>query len=184
MLRTVNHALTYSFGLNRPRSVAMLQTYRDANFAGDCSDRRSTTGYVLRYHGRPIMWGSRKQNLLAMFTAEKKYIALAVATQHLQGIRTICVEDGLICDAPCSLKTDNLAVCAILGKPHGTKRRKIVDLKHQLLQQIIIANTITLQPLRSSQQKANMLTKPLQGVMLQIQCTVLQIQNAAPNGGM
>lgn len=87
-------------------------------------------------------------------------------------------------DAPCSLKTDTWAVCDMLAKPHRTMCRNFIDLRHQLLQKMITANTIKVHHVRSSQQKAYMLTEPLQLVMFQRQCMILQIQKAASNGGV
>lgn len=129
------------------------------------------------------MWGSREQKLMAMSMTKAEYIAFAAAAQNLSVIKTICFELGLMHDVPCTLKTDNLAVRGILAKPHATKRRKFIDLRHQLLQYTIAKNRIQVQHVRSWQQKADMFTKSLQRVMFQRQCTMLQNQSAAPDGG-
>lgn len=75
LARTINHGVTFKPGLQRPPTMDLLQMYLDASFAGNHTYRRSTTSYLLWYHGGPIRWGSLKQKWMAMYTAEAEYIA-------------------------------------------------------------------------------------------------------------
>ncbi|KAJ8895529.1 hypothetical protein PR048_000865 [Dryococelus australis] len=54
-----------------------LFAYCDSNFARDKQTRRSTTGYVIFYCGRPISWSTRKQPVVVLSTTEADYIAPA-----------------------------------------------------------------------------------------------------------
>jgi hypothetical protein len=58
-----------------------IQKYSDSNWAGDVHTGKSTTGYLFMCAGGPIMWGSIKQSVVALFTCEAEYIAAAYATQ-------------------------------------------------------------------------------------------------------
>lgn len=42
----------------------VIDSYVDSDFAGDTQDRRSTTGFVVRVHGNPILWKSVKQGVV------------------------------------------------------------------------------------------------------------------------
>lgn len=70
-----------------------------------------------------MFWCSKKQELIAMYTMEAEYIALYVAAQHLHGIRRMRIKAGVMAAEPCERKSDNMAVVAIMAKPHRTKRR-------------------------------------------------------------
>ena len=44
-------------------------------------DRKSTSGYLFQMAGGPVSWKSRKQDSVALSTAEAEYIALSSAAQ-------------------------------------------------------------------------------------------------------
>ena len=44
--------------------------YSDADWAGDPSDRKSTSGYIFMFSDGPISWSSKKQKCVALSTAE------------------------------------------------------------------------------------------------------------------
>ncbi|KAK2396286.1 hypothetical protein QL285_057944 [Trifolium repens] len=57
--------------------------YSDADWAGDASDRRSTSGYCVFIGGNLISWKSKKQTVVARSSTEAKYRAMAHATYEL-----------------------------------------------------------------------------------------------------
>ena len=54
-----------------------ILVYVDSDWAGDKSDRKSTTGFVILLAGAPISWKSRKQRSLTLSTVEAEYMALS-----------------------------------------------------------------------------------------------------------
>jgi hypothetical protein len=52
-----------------------LKGYCDADWAGDASDRRSTTGYVFMLGNAAISWNSKRQPTIALSTTEAEYMA-------------------------------------------------------------------------------------------------------------
>ena len=55
--------------------------YSDAEWAGDVGNRISTSGYMFQIASGPVSWRSRKQDTVALSTAEAEYIALSSAAQ-------------------------------------------------------------------------------------------------------
>lgn len=43
-----------------------ITAYSDADWAGDCEDRKSTSGQVIYYRGNLVSWSSRKQTSVAL----------------------------------------------------------------------------------------------------------------------
>jgi hypothetical protein len=76
--RTLFHGLYFS-----TQSSLELRAYADADWAGDPTDRRSTTGYCFLLGSSLISWRSKKQSVVARSSTEAEYRALADATSKL-----------------------------------------------------------------------------------------------------
>ena len=59
-----------------------FECYSDADWAGDVSDRKSTSGFAFKLVGGPISWGSKKQSSVSLSTSEAEYIALSLTIQE------------------------------------------------------------------------------------------------------
>lgn len=55
----------------------------------------------------------------------------------------------MVAVALCVLKAGNMAVSAMMKKPHSTKRRKFIDLRHQMLQHLVAERAIKIIHVRS-----------------------------------
>ena len=66
-------------------SALTLQAYSDADWAGDPTDRRFTTGYYFLLGDSLISWRSKKQTVVARSSTEAEYRALATTTTELIG---------------------------------------------------------------------------------------------------
>ncbi|XP_023729307.1 secreted RxLR effector protein 161-like [Lactuca sativa] len=72
---------TKSLGLWYPANESfLLQAYADSNYGCLQLDRKSTSGGCQLLGGRLVSWSSKKQNCIALSTAEAKYIAAANCT--------------------------------------------------------------------------------------------------------
>ena len=65
-----------------------LMGYTDADYAGFNVDRKSTSGMAHFLGSCLISWGSKKQNSVALSTAESEYIAAALCCAQLLWIKT------------------------------------------------------------------------------------------------
>nr|AAN08664.1 putative gag-pol polyprotein [Oryza sativa Japonica Group] len=83
ILRYLKHSST--IGLWYPKSAKfMLVGYSDSGYAGCKVDRKSTSGSCQMFGRSLVSWSSKKQNSVALSTAEEKYVS--------QIFRVICVK--------------------------------------------------------------------------------------------
>ena len=67
---------TPSIGLWYPKGASFtLLGYSDSDFVGCCVDRKSTSGGCHLLGRSLVSWSSKKQNSMALSTAEAEYIA-------------------------------------------------------------------------------------------------------------
>ena len=60
----------------------MLVGFTNSDWAGDPDDQKSTIGYVFSLGSRPITWACKKQQALALSSAEVEYRATVSASQE------------------------------------------------------------------------------------------------------
>jgi len=95
----LNHLLQYLAATTNkqleiePTSASGLEIFSDSNFA-DASDpkRRSTSGTVVTYHGRPVLWKSKLQTCTADSTHEAELYAVHQSLKLGLGIRLSLIE--------------------------------------------------------------------------------------------
>ena len=153
-----------------------LECYVDADFAGGWKDGDhdapesvlSRTGYVIMYAGCPITWGSRMQTEIALSTTESEYIALSTAMREvipfIQLMKEIASMFGLLTRKPvfkCKVWEDNDSCITVAKAPKFTPRTKHIAIKYHHFRSFVSEGTIVINPIDTSEQLADMLTKPL-----------------------
>ncbi|KAL0550151.1 hypothetical protein IC582_014653 [Cucumis melo] len=87
---TLGHGLQFS-----SQSSLVLSGYSDADWAGDPTDRHSTTSYCFYLGDSLISWRSKKQSVVSRSSTESEYRALADATAELLWLRWLLADMGV-----------------------------------------------------------------------------------------
>ena len=83
---TLHHGICLSPG------PLILTAFSDADWAGDPTDRRSTTGLLVFLGPNPISWSAKKQNTMSRSSTEAEYRALAISAAELSWLRILFKE--------------------------------------------------------------------------------------------
>ncbi len=155
----------------------LVSIWCDANWAGCKDTRRSTSGYLLRFHGCWIDWRCHKQETVALSSCEAEYMALTDAATEARWIRTLLAEleaassnvRSNISSPPSALASppipilhcDNQSAIALAQNDVNHSRSKHIDLRHHFIRDEITAGRISLKWVSSQDQVADILTKTL-----------------------
>ncbi|XP_062535117.1 uncharacterized protein LOC134204311 [Armigeres subalbatus] len=142
-------------------SILELTGYTDADWAGDCKSRKSTSGYVFLFGGAAVSWKSTKQNSVSLSSMESEYVALCDAAQETIWLRRVLQDIGVKQEDPTTLYEDNQSCIAFAKSERTTRRSKHIETKQMFVQDLCRKDVIRLQYLCSEDMVADALTKPL-----------------------
>jgi len=161
----------------KPDKSRGLECFVDADWAGSWQDRsshdsmsaKSRTGYMIKYAGCPVVWGSKMQTLVALSTTEAEYIALSSALREVIAIKNLMDEltkRGFHLHHPtprvkCRVFEDNRS-CIEIATNHKTRpRTKHLSVRLHHFRSHVESGTINIEHISTKEQIADIFTKPL-----------------------
>lgn len=164
----LKHTLKYlnktkNYGLKFTKSNCQkinFSAYVDSDFANDIKDRKSISGFLIKFNNNIIEWKTRKQNVVALSSAESEYLALSSCVSECLFLGQMCSEI-LNCNIfPISIFEDNQS-CIKMASTMETKRTKHIDVRHHFVRECVAQEKIVLSYVPTEKQQADILTKPL-----------------------
>jgi Reverse transcriptase (RNA-dependent DNA polymerase)/gag-polypeptide of LTR copia-type len=156
--------LRLRFGRGRNRSLII---YTDADWAGQKSDRKSTSGGVAMLYGGPVCWLSKVQRSVATSSTESEYIAQstnAKTTQWLAqilrdiGYPELIGEDG----KTVQILADNQGAIALAKNPHLHERSRHIDICYHYVRDLVQRGKVKIEYIPTAEMVADGFTKPLE----------------------
>jgi transposase InsO family protein len=152
-----------SLGIVYREDKQTIEAHSDADWAGDLTDRKSTSGYVIKLAGGAITWKSAKQKCTALSTVEAEYVAASDACKEVIWIRRLIQESKLwdITDQATTLKIDNKGAKDIAENAKNSQRTKHIDVRYHFIRDMIKNQQIKLQRIPTGEMTADVLTKAI-----------------------
>lgn len=144
-----------------------VECFVDADWAGEVDNRKSNTGYIFKFGGGLVGWGSRKQTCVSLSSTEAEYIALAECLQELQWVRRLVDDLGEQLALPIVVNEDNQSCIALVAADRISRKSKHIDTKYCFVKDLASAGIISIRYCPTEQMEADLLTKPLGAVKLQ-----------------
>lgn len=155
---TLDHKITY--GGKGFTSLAPVG-YVDSDFAADTDTRRSCGGYIFLQAGGPTAWGCQFQPTVALSTTEAEYMALSRAARQAIWMYSAMSEVGYPQTKPARLIGDNSGSISLTKNAKHNARAKHIDIRHHFIRERVEMGDIAVEYVPSSENLADILTKPL-----------------------
>ena len=133
--------------------------YSDADWAGDLTDRKSTSGYCFSICNGLVSWRSTKQTSVALSTAEAEYIALSGASQEAAWLHKLLRELGFPVEGPITIYEDNQSAICLSKSNRNHPKTKHIDIKYNYIRSVINQNIVEVEYCPTSEMLADILTK-------------------------
>ncbi|KAG6617012.1 Integrase catalytic core protein [Phytophthora cinnamomi] len=158
---------TKSYGIRfSPGKDIDFQGYSDADWAGDLSDRKSTSGYLFQVAGGPISWGSKKQSSVSLSTSEAEYIALSLAIQEGKWVHKLLCEILVAAGGvtpELKIFEDNQSCIKMTKNPVNHGRAKHIDIKYHHIRDEVKRGEVIVEYCETATMLADIMTKGLAG---------------------
>jgi hypothetical protein len=155
LVHTPNLGLSYPKGSNFD-----LLGYSDSDYAGCKVDRKSTSRTCWFLGRSMVSWSFKKQNFIALCTAETEYVATGACCAQLLWMRLTLRDFGckfskvpLFCDNESAIKLANNLV--------NHSRTKHIGIRHHFLRDHEAKGDIALSHVSTNKQLDDIFTKPL-----------------------
>lgn len=140
--------------------ASSITTYADADWAGDTTDRLSTSGVITLVAGGPVVFSSTKQTSVARSTCEAEYVALSQAARDTKWLKQLFEELEIETATP-KIKSDNRGAIAIAGSSETSKKTKHIDIHYHFVRRLVEQKKVELEFVEGENQLADYLTKPI-----------------------
>jgi Reverse transcriptase (RNA-dependent DNA polymerase) len=162
----------------KPTKTSSLNLFVDSDWSGlwdktiaatDSSTARSRHGFILEYCGCPLIWASQLQTEIALSSTEAEYIGLSKALREtipimniLQEMQKLQFKIGITNPkVHCKVFEDNSGALEMAKVHKFRPRTKHINIKYHHFRSYVNDDTISIHPITSEQNPADMLTKGL-----------------------
>lgn len=155
--------LTKDLKLNfcKNENAKIVDCYVDADWAGDSVDRKSTSGYVIRLFGNPVLWKSRKQGSVTKSSTSAEYVALSEAVTELKLVLDVLKTLNVNLKEPVPVYEDNLGAVNIAKYGNFSKNSKYIEVHYHFVNECYTSGVIDVVKIESKENIADIFTKSL-----------------------
>jgi hypothetical protein len=151
-------SLSLVLGGNTP---LRLSGFSDSDYASCTTSSRSISGYCYNLGTGVVSWSSHKQRTVADSLCYAEYIALHDASHEAIFLRQLLQGLGHAASNPTPIHCDNHAVSIIAEDHVWHSRIKHIHVKYHHVRDLVASKDITVICVRSSENTADIMTKPL-----------------------
>ncbi len=134
----------------------------DSDWAGDAVDRRSTSGFVIRVFGNPVLWKTQKQGNVTKSSTHAGYVALSEAVTeviYLIGVcRALLPSESVVLVRNVEV---NLGAARIANLRNFTKKSKHIEEHYHFVHEAVERGDVQVIKVDSSENLADIFTKSL-----------------------
>lgn len=145
----------------------IVRVYADSDHAGDTETSLSISGVLVTLGNSPVLWTSKKQDLVAKSTAHSEYQALFEAVELGRYFVALVTSLGIQIVRPPTLYWDNEASIAIATSEKDHPSTKALRIRLHTIREALDRNEFQLRKIPTEDNLADLFTKSLAFPQLQ-----------------
>lgn len=160
VLKYIKNTKSLCLTFERHEANEKLEAFSDSDWGTDSTDRKSVSGMAIYYHGNLVSWSSKKQQTVALSTAESEYVAATMCCTEILYLRGLAKDFGnKVCEPV--LYVDNQSAVAMIKNHENTRRSKHIDIKVHFIKDVIANKQVEVKYVPTDKNIADVLTKSL-----------------------
>ena len=140
-----------------------LTLYVDSDHAGDRLNRRSRTGFFIFLNNAPIVWLSKKQNLVYESVFGAEFCAMKHGIETARGLRYKLRMMGVEINGATKVYGDNMSVIHNVTKPESTLKKKSNSVAYHLCRESVAMGESLATHISTVDNPADIATKVIPG---------------------
>jgi hypothetical protein len=143
ILRYIKHTLQCGI-FYEAESQLQVHGYTDVDWAGNVSDRRSTSGFMFSFGNGVVSWSSKKQPTVALSSTEAEYRGGVIVACEVVWLQKLLSDLGQLVDAPIVISCDNISSILLANNPVYHARTKHIEVHYHFIREKVLAKEIDL----------------------------------------
>ena len=176
LLCYVKQTINYGILLQRS-STNNLLAYIDTNQGGNSDDITSTFPFIIFLGGNPISWHSKEKKTNARLSIEAEYKVVATANSELMRLLNLLTELQVLMPHSPRLLCDKVCVTYLYANPVLHSHMKHISIDYHFVHEQVQIGRLQVSHVSTTDQLANILTKPLAAVCFRELTTKIKVTN-------
>ncbi len=160
ILRYIKHTLHCGI-FYEAKSQLQVHGHTYADWVGNVSDRRSTSGFLFSFGSGAVSWSSKKQPTVALSNTEAEYRGAAIAACEVVWLQKLLSDLGLSVNARVVIYCDNISSILVANNPVYHARTKHIEVHYHFIREKVLAKEINLIHVSTEDQVVDIFTKAL-----------------------
>ena len=136
-----------------------LDVFVHSDWAGCATTRKSTSGFVIKFMGSTIHFGSRTQATIALSSAEAELYAINTGATESLHIRNILQEALNVKKVNIRIHTDSSSGKSMATRIGSSKKAEHIELKQLFIQQLVPHDLVRIIKINTANNTADIFTK-------------------------
>lgn len=129
---------TLSYGIFLKRGFLHLTAFTDADWAGDPSDQRSTSGFCIFLGSSFVSWSAKKQSTVVCSSTKAEYRSLAHTAAELSGLRVLLHDLHIFLPTRPTIWCDNISSISLASNPIFHAQTKHVEVDYHFIREKVL----------------------------------------------
>jgi hypothetical protein len=160
ILRYIKHTLKCGI-FYEAKNQLQVHGYMDVDWAGNVSDRRSTSGFMFSFGSAAASWSSKKQPTVVLSSTKAEYRGATITACEVVWLQKLLSDLGQLVDALVVIYCDNISSILLANNLVYHARTKHIEVHYHFIREKVLTKGIDLIHVSTENQVVDIFTKVL-----------------------